>query len=44
VNFGAGANYWIKPTVGLRLEFRDNVWMQATREHFFNVRVGVTFR
>jgi hypothetical protein len=44
VNFGAGANYWVKPAVGLRLEFRDSVWMQNTREHFFNVRVGVTFR
>ena len=26
LNFGSGVNYWLKDRVGLRFEFRDNVW------------------
>lgn len=44
VNFGGGVNYWFKPRVGLRVEFRDNVFLQEGSAHFLNVRVGLTFR
>lgn len=44
VNFGAGVNYWFKPRVGLRFEFRDNLWLQDDAVHFLNFRVGLTFR
>ena len=44
INFGAGINYWFKPRVGLRFEFRDNVWLPENAQHFFNFRVGLTFR
>lgn len=44
VNFGGGVNYWFKPRVGLRVEFRDNVFVQDGSAHFLNVRVGLTFR
>ena len=44
VNFGAGVNYWFKRRVGLRVEFRDNVFVQDGSAHLLNVRVGLTFR
>ncbi len=44
VNFGGGVNYWFKPRVGLRVEFRDSFFAQDTSNHFMNVRVGITFR
>lgn len=44
VNFGAGVNYWFKRRVGLRVEFRDNVFLQEGSAHFLNVRAGLTFR
>ena len=43
-NFGGGVNYWFKPRVGLRVEFRDNVFLQEGSSHFLNVRVGLAFR
>jgi hypothetical protein len=43
VNFGAGVNYWIKTSVGLRVEVRDALPVGGEGQ-FFNVRVGVTFR
>ncbi len=44
VNFGAGVNYWFKRRVGLRVEFRDNLFVQDGSAHLLNVRVGLTFR
>jgi hypothetical protein len=44
VNFGGGVNYWFKPRVGFRVEFRDNVFAQDGTAHFLNVRFGLTFR
>ncbi|MBS1791233.1 MAG: hypothetical protein JST85_26210 [Acidobacteria bacterium] len=44
VNFGGGVNYWFKPRLGLRIEFRDNVFLQEGSAHFLNVRVGLAFR
>lgn len=44
VNFGAGVNYWFKPRVGLRVEFRDHIWVENESTHFLNVRVGLNFR
>lgn len=44
VNFGGGVNYWFKPRVGFRVEFRDNVFVQEGSAHLLNVRFGLTFR
>ncbi len=44
VNFGGGVNYWFNDNVGLRLEFRDNVWTLNAPIHYVDFRVGVTFR
>jgi len=47
-NFGGGVNHWFKDRVGIRLEFRDNVFMYGFSGndyvHYFNARVGLTFR
>jgi len=44
-NVGAGVDYWLKPKVGLRLEFRDHVWAEGDETlQLLGVRVGVTFR
>ncbi len=44
-NVGGGVDYWVKPRVGLRLEFRDHVWSDGGETvHFWGARVGVTFR
>lgn len=44
--FGGGANYWFHRRVGLRLEFRDQVWTPEAGEriHFVGGRLGVSFR
>lgn len=45
-NFGVGVNHWFKERVGIRLEFRDNVFQYRGSDyvHYFNARIGVTFR
>ena len=44
-NLGGGVDFWMKPRVGLRLEFRDHVWMESDETiHFWGFRIGVTFR
>ena len=44
-NIGGGVDYWLKPRVGLRIEFRDHVWAEdGETVHFWGVRFGVTFR
>ena len=50
INVGGGVNYWFKPRVGLRFEFRNSVWLEdsvwafADGMNFWNVRIGLTFR
>lgn len=45
LNFGGGVDYWLKPKVGLRVEFRDHVWgEEGDTLHFWSVRFGVTFK
>lgn len=44
VNFGGGVNYWFKERVGLRFEFRDNIFAADGTAHLLNVRIGLTFR
>ena len=44
VNFGAGANYWFHNRLGLRVEFRDHVFTQTARVHYWGVRLGLSFR
>lgn len=44
-NIGGGVDYWIRPKVGLRIEFRDHVWSgDGDAVHLWGVRCGVTFR
>ncbi|MCI0423655.1 MAG: porin family protein [Acidobacteria bacterium] len=43
VNFGGGVNYWFRERVGLRLEFRDQVFADRTT-HFYGFRIGLAFR
>lgn len=47
-NFGGGVNHWFKDRVGVRLEFRDNVFGFTSGAnnsvHYLNARVGLTFR
>ena len=44
-NVGGGVDFWMKPKVGLRLEFRDHIWSEdGDAVHFWGVRVGITFR
>jgi hypothetical protein len=44
-NAGAGADVWLKPHVGLRLEFRDHVRPDSRGTvHYWSFRAGVAFR
>jgi hypothetical protein len=45
-NFGGGVNYWFSRHVGLRLEGRDSVWVNAGAPdlNFVGFRVGLSFR
>ena len=44
-NAGAGADVWLKPRVGLRLEFRDHVRPDPRGTvHYWTFRAGVSFR
>ena len=44
-NIGAGADVWLKPRVGLRLEFRDHIRPDSRGAvHYWAFRAGVVFR
>jgi hypothetical protein len=43
-NLGGGVDYWVKPKVGLRIEFRDHIWTGGEAVHFWGARVGVVLR
>lgn len=43
-HFGVGTNYWFARHVGLRAEFRDQVYTHYENIHFWGVRIGVAFR
>jgi hypothetical protein len=44
-NVGGGVDVWMKSKVGLRLEFRNHIWMEdGETTHFWAFRVGITFR
>jgi hypothetical protein len=44
-NLGAGADLWLKPGVGLRLEFRDHIRPDRRGEvQYWAFRAGVVFR
>lgn len=42
-NFGGGVQYWVRPHLGLRFEFRDHVFSSDT-PHLYGFRVGLSFR
>ncbi|MCU1273091.1 MAG: hypothetical protein JWO48_522, partial [Bryobacterales bacterium] len=52
-NYGVGVNYWFRPSLGMRLEFRDHIHrfgegLTAPRgsgvwAHYWGVRIGVIF-
>jgi hypothetical protein len=41
-NFGGGVNWWVRPRMGLKVEFRDHVHSDTL--HLWGFRFGVTFR
>jgi hypothetical protein len=43
---GGGVNYWFRPKLGLRLEFRDHFYFGGggSDTNFFGLRVGLAFR
>lgn len=50
-NFGGGVNYWFRPKLGARVEFRDFVYhsgggfgFNGTTINYWGVRVGLAFR
>jgi hypothetical protein len=44
-NIGGGADVWLKPRVGLRLEFRDHIRPDSRGDvHYWAFRAGVVFR
>ena len=43
-NFGGGVNYWRWTRVGLKFEFRDQVWNADLVSHLWGVRFGLAFR
>ena len=42
-NFGGGVNWWFRPHIGLRLEFRDHVHSDGGAAHWWGVRFGIAF-
>ena len=42
-NFGGGVQYWLRPRLGLRFEFRDQVF-SSDFAHLYGFRVGLSFR
>jgi hypothetical protein len=42
VNYGAGLNYWFKPGLAARVEFRDH-YAPASSTHFWGFRFGLSF-
>lgn len=42
-NFGGGVQYWVRPRLGLRFEFRDHIFSSDTT-HLYGFRVGLSFR
>ena len=44
INYGGGVNYWFNERVGLRIDFRDHVFLESNATHFLNARIGLTFR
>jgi hypothetical protein len=44
VNFGGGAQYRMRERLGLRLEFRDQMYLHRdARFHLWQFRIGVAF-
>jgi hypothetical protein len=41
-NFGGGVNWWFRPKLGLKTEFRDHIHSDGL--HLWSFRFGVTFR
>lgn len=42
-NFGGGVNYWFKPHLGARMEFRDQVYREYAALHYWGFRFGLVF-
>jgi hypothetical protein len=50
-NYGVGVNYWLRPSLGMRLEFRDHMrhfgaglsTPSGFWAHYWGIRIGVVF-
>jgi hypothetical protein len=44
-NYGFGANYWFRRSLGLKAEFRDYLWpTEFANRNYWGFRVGLAFR
>ena len=44
MNLGAGVQYWFRERMGLRVEFRDHIFMGYRNHHYYQARIGFAFR
>jgi hypothetical protein len=44
MNVGAGVQYWFHEKMGLRMEFRDHIFMGHWNHHYYQARIGFAFR
>lgn len=44
VNFGGGIQYWFHEHIGLRVEFRDHIFIGMNDHHYPQGRIGIAFR
>jgi hypothetical protein len=45
VNFGGGVNYWFRPGLGAKIEFRDNLRpKRGVNPNYWSFRVGILIR
>ena len=44
LNFGAGVDYWFRPRMGLKAEFRDHLHTSGGASHLWEARLAFIFR
>jgi len=43
-HYGAGVNYWFRPRLGVKIEFRDHIEQFDNPVHFWGFRFALNFR
>lgn len=45
INFGGGLNYWMRPNLGAKIEFRDNLHpKRGPNPNYWSFRIGIIVR